>query len=215
MKKFSLFMAATLFFMIGCSSDEYNTELNQESSKLILKKENTNYIVSVNGEIVNQYMSQYAGGEYSKYEVFENVTMISRSNLDYRVLEGSGTAYVDEVKIDASLNSPESYVASLPFSSVATQKVMSFLSQKVSYDDDTVLLIQVFTDSIRANTDLDENEKNIIMRAAQLSLCKYNIDGEDPEWNKTRTVVASALSGGLDSPAQAVLNAAVVTALTL
>lgn len=212
-------MAATLFFMMGCSSDDYNTELNQESSNLILKTqiENTDYIISVNEGIINQYISQYVGGEYSKYEVFENVSTICRSNLDYRTLEGSGAAYVDEIKIDASLNSPESYVTSLPLSDVAKQKVISFLSQKVIYDYEAAALIQDFINSIKDDTDLNENEKSTIIMASQFSLERYNRGGntEDPAWGSTRGSIVASLSGGLDSPAQAVLNAAVVTALTL
>lgn len=217
MKKFSLFMAATLFFMIGCSSDDYNTELNQESSEFILKyeTENTEFVVSVNEKIVEKYISQYGTVEYSRNEVFENVITISRTDIDYMTLIGSDNAYVDESEIDMALQVPEVCVASLPISERAKESLMVFLNQKVDSGTNVVLLIQDFTNSIRSDVSLDENEKNIIIRAAQLSLCKYNTDGEDPKWNKTRGNIVAGLSGGVKSPAQAVLNAAVVTALTL
>ncbi|KGO78933.1 hypothetical protein Q763_16215 [Flavobacterium beibuense F44-8] len=215
MKKFSLFMAATLFFMIGCSNDDYNTELNHESSEFILKyeTENTEFVVSVNEKIVEQYVLRYAGIEYSKNEVFENMFAISRSNIDYMTLTGSDNAYVDESEIDMALQAPEMCVASLPFSDEAKQKLMVFLNQKVDPSTDVSLLINDFTNSVRGDINLDENEKNIILIALQLSVAK---GGEkDLEWVNTRGGIMAAVSGGVDSPAQAVLNAAVVTALTL
>lgn len=217
MKKFSLFMAAASFFMMGCSSDDYNTELNQESSEFILKyeTENTEFIVSVNEKIVEQYVLRYAGIEYSKNEVFENMFAISRSNIDYMTLTGSDNAYVDESEIDMALQAPEMCVTSLPFSDEAKQKLMVFLNQKVDPSTDVSLLVDDFTDNVRDDVSLDENEKNIITRATQLSLNRYSGDGNDKQWTKTRGCIVAGLSGGVDSPAQAVLNAAVVTALTL
>lgn len=199
-------------FLTSCSTDD--SFISVDSDKAITLKTGSsenNIAISAFNEILDEYIFRYGKSEKPIEDIIGNVITIAKTNQQFMALQGSGGVLCDMNDINTAIQFPKLYVEELSLSTVSLNEVTTFFEEEVRPETDINSVIYEFTDGINKNSNIAESEKNIILRSCELTLVNSE---KDRDWGKTTGLMAASLSGGMESPAQAVLNAVVVTAST-
>ena len=217
MKRFSLFMAVTALALTSCSTDDSLAGSSIKNGEIKFKSgvSESNYEALVLGEITDAYILKYGTSAASIEEVMENILSIAKSNSAFMSLEGSDYVFVDEGDINKAIADTEAYVVELPFEVATSVDLRGFITQEADPYIMSDVLVQEFSDEVKNNYNISQTDKEIIVMSSDLTIMSNSKKGRDEDWGTTRDVMACGLSGGLYSPAQAVLNTAVVTVLTM
>lgn len=212
MKRFSLFMMVAALVMTGCNTDD---SFVQEKKLIELKADVNKYNFSdaALNEILDEYILRYDYSSDGNEQVVERVFDIAKSNIYFSSLSGSGYIFMDINCVDKALNYPSDYIEVLPLSIKAKQSLELFFSQELKTNDDVDIMLEGFANEIKNSNDIESGEKNIILFC--VSLAGNTRKGKDDYWGNAHSVMAASLAGSLESPAQAVLNATVMTTLSL
>ncbi|WP_417352543.1 hypothetical protein [Flavobacterium alkalisoli] len=218
MKRFSLFMVVITTFLTSCSTDD--TLVSENSSKTFRQKTESNYneIASLAfNEITDEYILRYGTSEKPVESITEYMLEIAKSNGTFMVLQGSESISCNSGEINDIVNYSRLYVEDLPLSGEALNNIITLFDKLDQRVEEPKRLIGDFSVAVTENPNISEAEKNIMLMASNLALDNNEKgigDGHDDDWGTSRSVMAASVSGGMESPAKAVMNAVVVTALT-
>ncbi|WP_330442210.1 hypothetical protein [Flavobacterium sp. C4GT6] len=221
MKRFSLFMAVAIMSLVGCSEDSFNENFEKEA-QVNLKIDATESVeVRALNEIIDAYKVYYKGGDDDTGIVMNQVFDLSASSKNFLGLTGSDKVVLNELDLDRIVIYPKEVSNNLSLSAEAGYLIDDFFNSTIKSSSDIDMLLNNLIDNITSNMKIDEEEKLVVLNACLLTIkCRGLMQspsngGDDDDWSRSNSIMAAGLSGGIDSPAQAVLNAAVVTALTL
>ena len=207
-------MVVTTMFLTSCSRDDSYTRADSDRVFTLKMDSENDPAISVFSEIVNEYILIYGDLERPKEDILEDIISITKANNRFMALEGSEGVICNGNDIDEALNSPKLHVQNLSLCVDSENEILILFDEMLLEDVSLDTLIYNFENIIMDNNYITESEKDIILRSCYLTL-QSNLNDKDKDWGKTAGVMASSLSGGTESPAQAVFNAAVITALTL
>ncbi|MUV04761.1 hypothetical protein GN157_13675 [Flavobacterium rakeshii] len=219
MKRFSLFMVVASLVITGCSTDNDLKFSEKQTSAFNLKAVAFKSLeAEVLGEIINEYVSKYDDDDKELDVVIDRMQFIAKSNSEFVNLQGGDYAVADKGLIEEALNQPEMLLQQNLFTSPATNVIKAFFNNEINEEAQINDVISSLGNEITicgANSTEEElvlKSVSLMVKNRELSLVK---DDKDKEWHETRSICASSLTGGFESPAQAVFNAAVVSIMSL
>ena len=208
-------MVVITTFLTSCSTDDtLVSENSKEAFKLKVENGDNDIAIVALNEITEEYILRYGTSDKPVEDIAEYVLEIAKSNGRFMVLQGSENILCNKEDINMAITLPKLYVQDLNVSTEASNNIIALLDKLDQANEEPQRLVDDFSVTVAENQNIIQSEKDIMLMASDLILSN-NKNGLDNDWKRTSGVMAASVSGGLESPAQAVINAVVVTAITM